>query len=147
MPYVKMYEKERGSMEHVIMIANLNAKIGKIDNACGRILREKQDLVNKVEELEKELQHTQECLKASKEENTKADFYSNLTHEMKTPLNVILSALQLLEANIHNVSINDNKTKLVKYISIIKQNCYRQLRLVNNMLDMSKIDAGFTSRI
>ncbi|MDD2190485.1 MAG: PAS domain-containing sensor histidine kinase, partial [Eubacteriales bacterium] len=25
----------------------------------------------------------------------------------------------------------------------IKQNCYRQLRLVNNMLDMSKIDAGF----
>jgi signal transduction histidine kinase len=37
----------------------------------------------------------------------------------------------------------DKEKKVKKYSNIMKQNCYRQLRLVNNILDITKLDAGF----
>ncbi len=39
--------------------------------------------------------------------------------------------------------IKDKEIKIKKYNNIMKQNCYRQLRLVNNMIDITKLDAGF----
>ncbi len=65
-------------------------------------------------------------------------FFSNLSHELRTPLNVIMSTLQLLESDTNNTNKN-----LSKLYGIMKQNCYRQLRLVNNMIDITKIDSGF----
>ena len=73
----------------------------------------------------------------------KSDFFSNLSHELRTPLNVIMSTLQLLESQRKNEGIKDVYDKQEKYYNIMKQNCYRQLRLVNNIIDSSKIDAGF----
>jgi nitrogen-specific signal transduction histidine kinase len=64
------------------------------------------------------------------------DFFSSMSHELKTPLNVIFSALQVLE--LYNAS-----DKTAKYNKIMKQNCYRLLRLINNIVDMSKIDSGY----
>ena len=73
----------------------------------------------------------------------KTEFFSNLSHELRTPLNVILSTLQLLDVYIRNGDVDDKKSKLEKYTNIMKQNCYRQLRLVNNMIDITKLDAGY----
>jgi signal transduction histidine kinase len=72
----------------------------------------------------------------------KTEFFANLSHELRTPLNVILASIQLSELHIKKgseISINN----LRKYIHIIKQNCLRLLRLVNNLIDVTKIDAGF----
>lgn len=64
------------------------------------------------------------------------EFFSSMSHEFKTPLNVIFSALQVLDLyNTSNITI--------KYNKIMKQNCYRLLRLINNLIDMSKIDSGY----
>jgi len=71
------------------------------------------------------------------------EFFSNLSHELRTPLNVILSALQLLDTVTNGSDVNDKEIKFKKYSNIMKQNCYRQLRLVNNMIDITKLDAGF----
>lgn len=69
----------------------------------------------------------------------KNEFFINMSHELKTPLNVIYSALQM-EMNYYNkITINDIK----KYNKIINQNCMRLIKLVNNILDLSKIEQGF----
>ena len=73
----------------------------------------------------------------------KNDFFSNLSHELRTPLNVIMSTLQLLESQKKNIGTKDIPDKQEKYYNIMKQNCYRQLRLVNNIIDSTKIDSGF----
>ncbi|QZY54842.1 sensor histidine kinase [Crassaminicella profunda] len=64
------------------------------------------------------------------------EFFANISHELRTPLNVILGTLQLLEL------YSDNESSK-KYVYIMKQNCNRLLRLVNNLIDITKIDTGF----
>lgn len=76
-------------------------------------------------------------------ETLKTEFFSNLSHEFRTPLNVVMSTLQLLELYSRDSDINTIQSKLKKYIKIMKQNCFRQLRLVNNMIDITKLDAGY----
>lgn len=96
------------------------------------------------EELKQENESKElELAEATALDSLKNDFFSNLSHELRTPLNVILSSLQLLEATAINENICEYDKKLIKYHNIMKQNCYRQLRLVNNMIDVTKIDAGF----
>ena len=76
-------------------------------------------------------------------EEIKNEFFSNLSHELRTPLNVIMSTLQLMEGQIESITKADKVDKMKKHLRIMKQNCYRQLRLVNNMIDITKIDSGF----
>lgn len=73
---------------------------------------------------------------AKENEKLKTQFFANLSHELRTPINVIYSVLQVIELN-----SKDEFTK--KYNAIIKQNCCRLLRLVNNIIDSTKIDDGF----
>uniref|UniRef100_UPI00272DFCA8 sensor histidine kinase n=1 Tax=uncultured Clostridium sp. TaxID=59620 RepID=UPI00272DFCA8 len=63
-----------------------------------------------------------------------ADFISNISHELKTPINVILCAIQLVESNCCGNSKNRNT------MNIIKDNCYRLIRLMNNMIDIEKAE-------
>lgn len=73
----------------------------------------------------------------------KTQFFSNLSHELKTPLNIILASIQMVESkNIPTASCDNNKT-LSKYMPMMRQNCYRLLRLINNLIDITRIDSGF----
>lgn len=75
-------------------------------------------------------------------EKAKGQFFANLSHEIKTPINIIYSCMQLLEINKEN---SDEALSIAykKYDKTIKQNCYRLLRLVNNLVDITKIDSGY----
>lgn len=96
------------------------------------------------EQLKEENARKERLLKeAAAFDEMKNEFFSNLSHELRTPLNVIMSTIQLLEFQIQNNKINSSAFDVKKYIKIMKQNCFRQLRLVNNMLDITKMDAGF----
>jgi PAS domain S-box-containing protein len=68
----------------------------------------------------------------------KDEFISLLSHEFKTPLNVIYSAIQLIEG----VYINKIPERVQELIGNIKQNTFRQLRLSNNLLDVTKMNSG-----
>ncbi|MGL4913047.1 MAG: ATP-binding protein [Romboutsia sp.] len=74
-------------------------------------------------------------------EGIKNEFFANISHEFKTPLNIILGSMQLLNQNIQQDNVTTEK--LIKNVSTIKQNSYRLLRLVNNLIDMSRIDTGY----
>lgn len=72
----------------------------------------------------------------------RTDFFANLSHEVRTPIHIIYSCVQLLnnsKASGHNELWNCYN----KYEKTIKQNCYRMLKLVNNLLDITKLDSGF----
>lgn len=69
------------------------------------------------------------------------EFFLNISHELKTPLNVIYTTTQLFDLYIKDGSLMENQDKLNKYVGIIKQNCHRQIKLVNNFVDLSKIQS------
>ena len=71
------------------------------------------------------------------------EFLVNISHELKTPLNVIFSTAQLFDMYCERDLLVENKNSIVKYINSIEQNCYRLSKLINNIVDLSKIEAGF----
>ena len=108
----------------------ISSSIDATDRVLNRIQLEKQS---------KLIAHQNEMLeKALKEQE---EFFSNMSHELKTPLNVIFSALQILD--LYKNSDELKESKITKYKLIMKQNCYRLLRLINNLIDISKIDSGY----
>lgn len=72
-------------------------------------------------------------------ERIRTDFLSNISHDLKTPINVIYSALQLENIFTKNNDINSLK----KYNSICKQNCLALMKLTNNLIDNSRIQADY----
>ena len=76
-------------------------------------------------------------------ESLKTEFFANISHEFRTPINIILTTIQLISRNLDNCPCLDEKDKLFKYIKSIKQNSYRILRLVNNLIDITRIDGGY----
>ena len=79
--------------------------------------------------------------KARQVEEVRSEFFANLSHEFKTPLTITLSATQMLESLLEQKVIASQD--IVKYVYSIKQNGYRLLRLVNNLIDVTKLDAGY----
>jgi PAS domain S-box-containing protein len=71
----------------------------------------------------------------------KTEFFANISHELRTPLNVILGSVQLIEMYAGSNTYSNSEAKVVRNIAIMRQNCYRLLRLVNNLIDITKIDA------
>ncbi|NJD04346.1 MAG: HAMP domain-containing histidine kinase [Ruminiclostridium sp.] len=68
------------------------------------------------------------------------DFFINITHELKTPLSVIMGAIQLMD--LKNQASTEECGKNAGTHQIIRINCYRILRLVNNLLDFARLDSG-----
>lgn len=74
-------------------------------------------------------------------DKNKTDFFTSIAHELKTPVSVILGASQLISLKAEPQP--DGSPVLQKNLKIIRTNCYRLMRLVNNLLDFSRADAGF----
>lgn len=91
----------------------------------------------KIQQLEQTVSEKSELLFEAQEYNKlKTQLFSTISHELKTPLNIIFGAVQLLEKMHSSASLD-------KYTKIMKQNCYRLLRLINNLIDINKIEIGF----
>lgn len=71
----------------------------------------------------------------------KNTYFTNLSHELRTPTNVIYSTIQLLSSQLENDSdlfIESYK----KYEGSLVRNCFRMLRLITNIIDVTKIETG-----
>ncbi|GAB6149729.1 sensor histidine kinase [Clostridium novyi] len=69
----------------------------------------------------------------------KDEFFNMISHELRTPLTIINSSVQLAR----NVYKNEITDTIDKVLMRIDQNCRRLLKLINNILDISKAEAGF----
>ena len=73
------------------------------------------------------------------EEIIRTEFLSSISHDLKTPINVIYSAMQVEEIYIKKKELDI----LEKYNNISKQNCISLIKLTNNLIDNSKINSHF----
>ena len=94
--------------------------------------------ITKRKEIEEEKQKLEEAIQLESIRQSSAAYIS---HEFKTPLNIILGIVQLIDKNID--SDNITKENLLRHVNIMRQNSYRLLRLVNNLIDISRIDIGY----
>lgn len=78
--------------------------------------------------------------KAREREQLKSDFIVNLSHELRTPINIILGTTKLLECNIFKGKINEEY--MLDKLENINQNSYRLLKISNNIIDITKAECG-----
>lgn len=91
------------------------------------------------EELQRDMEEKERKLEEKRRlDEFKIDFYTNLSHELKTPINIISAVSHLIK-----IEAGIESPKMGKYVSVLKQNCNRMIRLINNLIDMNKIDSGY----
>ncbi|WFD11496.1 PAS domain-containing sensor histidine kinase [Tepidibacter hydrothermalis] len=93
-----------------------------------KILELKEKVYLEEKKLREKIQH----------DKIKDEFFANLSHELRTPLTIILGTIQLFENTSESFVLKQNKK-----FKTLKQNGYRLLRLINNLIDITKIDAGY----
>ena len=95
-----------------------------------------------LENLESDIEENIKVLNKTKEFNLLIrNFFTNMSHELKTPINVIYSGVQMITMDLQLP--NENKILRSKaYLKTMKKNCLRIIRLINNFLDTTKLESG-----
>lgn len=75
---------------------------------------------------------------ATKATETKSQFLANMSHELRTPLNAVIGITEMLEED----AIDDNNEDLIEPLQRISRAGKHLLKLINDILDLSKIEAG-----
>ena len=125
-------------------VAYINTRIVYYDNSkvivfTNDISNSERERINKeqysvkLEELNSELIRAKE--KAEESNRLKSAFLANMSHEIRTPLNAIVGFSSIL-------TDTENKKEKDEYIKIIQNNNTLLLQLINDILDLSKIEAG-----
>ena len=91
-----------------------------------------------------ELKHTEEALirakeKAEESDRLKSAFLANMGHEIRTPMNGIMGFSELLK----NPALSGAEQQV--YVDIIEKSGARMLNIINDLIDISKIESGLMS--
>ena len=89
----------------------------------------------KKREIEQEEALRQEKIKAEKANEAKSIFLFNMSHDIRTPMNAIVGYSQLMKKELTN-------PKLVHYQEMIEQSSKLLLSIINNVLDMARVESG-----
>lgn len=125
-------------IQNAVIFANIYGRI-ICDNAG-----EPAKVIGLVLDMTKHMQMEQQLRKKADELAGKnkliTNFFTNISHEFRTPLSIILMAGDLLKASMKAPAGAD---KELKFIDMLCLNSLRLQRLVSNLLDITKIDTGF----
>lgn len=90
---------------------------------------------------EKQREIERKAYKQAKEiENIRTQFFANISHEFRTPLNIILSSVKLLEKYLITEQSSEKGSDW--YVKKIENNAFRLLRICSNVIDLTKMDIG-----
>jgi signal transduction histidine kinase len=118
------------------MVGNLRKRTEERDQYAVRLKELNKNLEQIVEIRTQELEQANEALKAASEH--KSLFLANMSHELRTPMNAILGFTELLRDGIYG----DISPKIMEIIEKIQKNGKHLLALINDVLDLTKIEAG-----
>lgn len=126
-------ENRQVSKNGSILNVSWNINLERSGNEILKVTSLARDITEQ-KEIENELRSSKE--KAEESNRLKSAFLANMSHEIRTPMNGILGFAELLK-----------KPKLTgeqqeKYISIIKKSGERMLNIINDIVDISKIESG-----
>ena len=136
--HVLLLEHEIISVNGKSTFVEVSALPFGVDNE-NRIMFIAKDLTYKKNSEEAEYELAQRL----KVDKVKTEFFANMSHELKTPLNVIYSCNQLLESFYISNKIKDYNNNIKNHIELVRQNSYRLNRLINNIIDLTKMESGF----
>ena len=118
-------------------LAEQKAEYEKRNNEIQTLAMKEMEESNK--ELKKAKDITTEALQTAENANkAKTDFLSNMSHDIRTPMNAIIGMTSLIR---HDAG---NKAKVIEYADKIDISSQHLLGIINDVLDMSKIEAGKT---
>lgn len=118
------------------LVTAINSMLVDLRQTHTRLQRSHDTLEQKVNERTKELTLAKED--AEKASQAKSEFLSTINHELRTPLTSILGGLSLVNSG----TMGDLPEKMVSPVNIALRNSERLLLLVNDVLDVAKIEAG-----
>ncbi len=72
----------------------------------------------------------------------KDDFLSTISHELRTPVANIKMAAELLEIHLHQLQLLGEGTAIDRHFEILKQETHREINLIDDLLDLSRLDAN-----
>ena len=104
-------------------------------NVVSVLLANRDFTEEKKRELEQEEALRQEKIKAEKANEAKSMFLFNMSHDIRTPMNAILGYSQLMKKELSDA-------KLVHYQEMIEQSSQLLLSIINNVLDMARVESG-----
>ena len=125
----------RSTLAFIIYILSLISLVaGYIRLRTYRLTREKIKLTARIEAATAELE--QKNLQLAEIDRIKTHFFTDISHEIRTPLSLILGPLE-------NISKEEMlSTRMAGMIELMKRNANRLMDLVNQLLDISRLDAG-----
>lgn len=89
---------------------------------------------------QREAERIKEILIRQREyDKLKMEFYANMSHELKTPLNNMYSSTQLVENLYNKNKIKDGNYEIANHVKIVKQNMLRLVRLIDNIINISQV--------
>ncbi|MEQ9145962.1 MAG: ATP-binding protein [Parvibaculaceae bacterium] len=109
--------------------AALNARVTKVEQLNARFAQQAKSLARLSEELERQKQ------RAEMANNSKSAFLANMSHEARTPLNGVLGMLSMLE-------LAPLRPEEKECVELAKQATYSARQLIDDILDLSRLEAG-----
>jgi signal transduction histidine kinase len=139
---VRALDSADGQRLCLVQIENISSAVRREKHLRGQI-RELQETKARLEQQGRDMEEMTRRLRSARDEaeranRAKSEFLANMSHELRTPLNAIIGFSEMLESG-YGGALSERQASYTKDIHDSGQHL---LQIINNVLDMSKVEAG-----
>ncbi|UEM01574.1 PAS domain-containing protein [Skermanella rosea] len=139
---VRALDSEHGERRCLIQIENISSAVRREKHLRAQI-RELQETKARLEQQGRDLEEMARRLRSARDDaeranRAKTEFLANMSHELRTPLNAIIGFSEMLESG-YGGTLSERQAS---YTRDIHESGQHLLQIINNVLDMSKVEAG-----